>query len=1151
MNCAKRWPISRPPVNARSIHSSPPTGDLRPLYDAYVKSADPPQQKRTALLAAFLPGLRRKRKEEQGLAAITGAVGTDPSFASALLQDATLLHAAAEPTASALTDLTAVESQGLSMRLYLDNDLGGPAGLTLEAAATGIQMATVGGAIRIDDELITTINGVAIRYKVVAADSTLAILAASVAACINATTAPDPVAKRPLNELITACASASAIGIVGIDAAAAPISFTTSQGATTTYTAGGAVPIAGTWQGYVDAPQDGFYDIYVETDAGATVKLQIGDVDVTGSPAPGSNTWTNQSPISFKAGNLTPIRLTVTSIIGRLSVTWEAQGLGRSTIPAASLYSWTLVENLCATYVRFLKAASIASALSLSANEIAAPVIGQGWLNALDVSGTTPDATTAESLRDVLTALLDFARLKRALSPRDERLLAVLRDPSAVLPDGSLAVRSLTGWPLDSLNALMERFFGNIQIGNLSSIENFARVYDALNVVKASRLTAIALIAATTNAPTGAHVRALQSALRAHYAERDWIALVRPLNDAMRIQQRDALVAYILQQFADAYEQSLVRAVTVGKATGGTTTLMVKRLYEKPGGSTNGIASGMRVQGTNISVYTTVTRVSGDTVTINPGIVASLPDGSPLTFMPADALEINTADKLFEYFLIDVATQPAVETSRIRLALSSVQIFIERILRNLEPQCSPADVEDPNGPPQWPWRKRYRVWQANREVFLWPENWLYPELRDDQSPIFKETMSALLQSDITDDAAAGAYLEYLRKLGEIAKLEPCGLWYEEPKSSDESGISYVIARTAGVPRYYFRKLQSGTWTPWTEAKIDCEDMPVTPICWNGRLFLFWLKVMPQPNTSAAALPSVEDNDITPLGDMPVNALFGKSGPLHTAVSQGQSVDLAAVLCWSEFHNGKWGPTAMSHKDRPTCLGRFDAATWASDRDLWRIVPLKLEYLSQPVTPFNLPKDALMLAIKTDDPRPYGPWPGFILYNTHSIPLRGDDIRLTMPDGTSNALLSLVVPPYPGRELKPRFSYAGNINDRFHIEYQTDDFNRQSRDLLNFTRVPRYTEPQPGLADAWEAPFLFEDRSYCFYVTTNPPKATISAYTDFGTLSVRQGLRLSDQSIPPLAVQPSADLVTSNPSRTAKVRRALGTVARPVPSRPPR
>ena len=92
--------------------------------------------------------------------------------------------------------------------------------------------------------------------------------------------------------------------------------------------------------------------------------------------------------------------------------------------------------------------------------------------------------------------------------------------------------------------------------------------------------------------------------------------------------------------------------------------------------------------------------------------------------------------------------------------------------------------------------KRYRVWQANREVFLWPENWLYPELRDDQSPFFQQMMSSLLQGDITDDAAASAYLDYLTSLEEVAKLEPCGLYYQ-PGTADTDETSYVVARTAG------------------------------------------------------------------------------------------------------------------------------------------------------------------------------------------------------------------------------------------------------------------------------------------------------------------------------------------------------------------
>ena len=157
-------------------------------------------------------------------------------------------------------------------------------------------------------------------------------------------------------------------------------------------------------------------------------------------------------------------------------------------------------------------------------------------------------------------------------------------------------------------------------------------------------------------------------------------------------------------------------------------------------------------------------------------------------------------------------------------------------------------------------------WQANREVFLWPENWLYPELRDDQSEIFQSTLSTLLQGDLTDDAATEAYLDYLASLELIAKLEPCGIWYV-PASDGSSGggasdeIAYVVARTAGAHRkHYFRELQSGSWTPWQEVKIDCEDMPLTPIVWNGRLFLFWLRIRERTIVAARDRQDDEEHD---------------------------------------------------------------------------------------------------------------------------------------------------------------------------------------------------------------------------------------------------------------------------------------------------
>ena len=114
---------------------------------------------------------------------------------------------------------------------------------------------------------------------------------------------------------------------------------------------------------------------------------------------------------------------------------------------------------------------------------------------------------------------------------------------------------------------------------------------------------------------------------------------------------------------------------------------------------------------------------------------------------------------------MDVQMEPCMETSRIRHALSSVQLFIERCLMNLESRVSPAAINAK----QWEWRKRYRVWEANRKIYLYPENWLEPELRDDKSPIFKQLENELKQGDITETRAAMAYSKYLSQLEEVAK----------------------------------------------------------------------------------------------------------------------------------------------------------------------------------------------------------------------------------------------------------------------------------------------------------------------------------------------------------------------------------------------
>ena len=98
-------------------------------------------------------------------------------------------------------------------------------------------------------------------------------------------------------------------------------------------------------------------------------------------------------------------------------------------------------------------------------------------------------------------------------------------------------------------------------------------------------------------------------------------------------------------------------------------------------------------------------------------------------------------------------------------------------LRSLEISADAGKNVDPArfNPAVWRSTKRFRFWQGIRGILLWPENWLYPELRNDTSPLFTKMMGKLLQSDIDDAAASAAYLDYLTDLEVIAKLEPCSM----------------------------------------------------------------------------------------------------------------------------------------------------------------------------------------------------------------------------------------------------------------------------------------------------------------------------------------------------------------------------------------
>ncbi|MBS9405433.1 hypothetical protein KG088_17640 [Halomonas sp. TRM85114] len=850
--------------------------ELLPLYDVYVVSADPVEAKRTALLEAFLPELKRRRKRQQALQSVSAASEADIRLASALLEIAAVLHAAGDVSRPALDDVAALETTGLAARYFYAPSASGSPDLNHDAEA--------------NLEYVASGNN-----------------------------------KLPPNAT----------------------------------TPGG--PISGIWSGHLEAPENGFYNIRIDTDATAAVALTLNGAAV--ALAQSDSTWSNTAPIELRAGTLYAVSLTVENLKDNLALRWQTAGRGWEIIPAPYLYSATLIDNLRQAYIRFLKATALAGALKLTAAELAHlaahadyQVDGEGWMNHMPTTDS-PDSATA-ALFKAFGACLDLSSLKADLSPGDERLLEVLQNPAAATDaEGLLYV--LTHWEKPSLDAFLVRF--GKAAADLAHVETLRRVYDAYGWVKKLGVPAAVLIEATTNEPTAATMRSLQSALRARYDESAWLEVLRPINDAMRSLQRDALVAYILH------------------------------------------------------------RMRSD---------------------PASA-HIDTPEKLFEYFLMDVQMDPCMLTSRIRHALSSLQLFIERCLMNLEPRVSPASIKTK----QWEWMKRYRVWEANRKVFLWPENWLEPELRDDQSPFFKETMSELLQGDITEDRAAEALVGYLTKLEEVAKLEICGIHYEENGEGTANDIAHVIARTAGANRkYFYRRREGGFWTPWEKVGLDVEDNPVLPVVWKNRLFLFWLKLVQETQQETPPSPTGDS-----LADVDPSQVFPNETP---------KVVVKVILNWSEFLNGKWQPTRTSDPARPLeprASGYDPSGPYAFDRTLLTLSAL-------------LETKGLRIIVSGHGFVGWGP--SFFLYNSYSTPERE----------------SVWVHFIPMRSL-----VTSTATLKIFDQDTGDSQSVLSNDIARHSSV----EPHHQIdGNTWTPPFFYEDSRHVFYVTTEEHLVPVSQWSNF-------------------------------------------------------
>ncbi len=214
---------------------------------------------------------------------------------------------------------------------------------------------------------------------------------------------------------------------------------------------------------------------------------------------------------------------------------------------------------------------------------------------------------------------------------------------------------------------------------------------------------------------------------------------------------------------------------------------------------------------------------------------------------------VESSRDLYARLLIDVEMESCGESSFIVEAISAVQLYFHRFFVNLETiddSFSIDKVTRANLKERWKWLRNYRVWEANRKVFLYPENYIRPELRDTKTPAFKTLEEDLMQGELTEYNVEKAFKKYLDEFTEVSRLAIAGGYvFDDPNNNTDKKL-VLFGRTKTDPdRYYYRfasfkngETNAATYEPWLPAQIQIETKRVYPVFAFERTFVFWAKV---------------------------------------------------------------------------------------------------------------------------------------------------------------------------------------------------------------------------------------------------------------------------------------------------------------------
>ncbi|KGM28692.1 toxin [Photorhabdus luminescens] len=214
--------------------------------------------------------------------------------------------------------------------------------------------------------------------------------------------------------------------------------------------------------------------------------------------------------------------------------------------------------------------------------------------------------------------------------------------------------------------------------------------------------------------------------------------------------------------------------------------------------------------------------------------------------------KVKNHDDLYQYLLIDNQVSAAIKTTPIAEAIASIQLYINRALKNMEENAVSQVVTRPFFTDWDKYNKRYSTWASIAKLIYYPENYIDPTIRIGRTKMMDTLLQSISQSQLNTDTVEDAFMSYLTSFEQIANLEVVSAYHDNAK--DDQRLTYFIGHSkTEVNQYYWRnvdhnkfsddKFPANAWSEWH--KIDCPINPyqgtIHPVIFQSRLYLIWLE----------------------------------------------------------------------------------------------------------------------------------------------------------------------------------------------------------------------------------------------------------------------------------------------------------------------